>query len=199
MADRDDDMDDEDFEPDEEPEESDEENGSQGGAEQEGLVCDVCHKERATVHITDLQGETAVQRHLCKDCARKQKECPELDNAEMYAQLLSQVIPELKELSNRICPACKLSYLTFRHTGRVGCGQCYEAFDNALEGIVQGVHGSKQHVGKMPPTADRDSALANRIRTLEEGLREAVAREEYERAARLRDEIKALKSQMEQT
>jgi protein arginine kinase activator len=184
-------------EPEFDPDEEETVGPDEGEGDEPDVPCEECHKERATVHITDLEGDEPVLRHLCRECARNQKDFPEIDQTEVFAQLLSNIIPELKELSNRICPACKISYLTFRHTGRLGCPQCYEAFDAALQSVLQGVHGATQHVGKVSVGADVGSTLENRIRALENLLQDAVSREEYERAARIRDEIRDLKTELD--
>lgn len=201
MPEDDENFDDEDFDFEDGEEENGDESESDGFTEAEtdgegGLVCEECNTERATVHITDLSGEKPVQKHLCKTCAQNLKEYAAVDETEVYAQLLGQIMPELKELSMKVCPSCKISYLMFRHGGRLGCDKCYEAFDPVIETMIERIHGAKQHVGKIPPTVDQDVALESRIRTLEQLMQEAAAREEYERAGRLRDEIRAMKDRM---
>jgi protein arginine kinase activator len=56
------------------------------------------------------------------------------------------------------------------------------------------MHKGTEHVGKVPEHAQRVAELNTRMRSLNESLKKAVAEENYETAAALRDQIKQLES-----
>ena len=79
----------------------------------------------------------------------------------------------------------------------LGCAQCYQAFRKPLEGLLMRVHGNTQHAGRIPGGVKSDVSIRMNIDRLRQDLVKAIAAEEYEEAARLRDQIRALKQQLE--
>ena len=84
------------------------------------------------------------------------------------------------------CPDCGIKFMEFRAEGRLGCPHDYRVFGRGLLPLLQRVHGATRHVGKV--AAKRPGAI-QRLR-LRSQLREAIAREDYEEAARLRDQLR---------
>jgi len=167
-------------------------------SEQEHNMCQKCGKRKATVHLTDLTTGKPVQMHLCNECYAAQEGVLEHSPSKLFAQLIEAVAPELKELSTKTCPKCGINYLEFRQKMTLGCPYDYEAFDQALEQLLERIHGATVHIGKVPRRLSgqgrsADELVAERMRALEEQLEEAVAGEAYERAAKLRDRIRKLK------
>ena len=93
---------------------------------------------------------------------------------------VGELVGELAELA---CPDCGMKFMEFRAGGRLGCPQDYAVFSKGLMPLLQRFHGATRHVGK---TARRREGAVERLR-LRTRLREAVGREDYEEAARLRD------------
>ena len=93
------------------------------------------------------------------------------------------------------CPNCGLSYATFQKTGLLGCAQCYQAFREPLEVILKRIHGNTQHTGRVPRQGNSSIGAQLQIDQLKRKLAQAVAAEEYETAAALRDQIRALQKQ----
>jgi protein arginine kinase activator len=98
------------------------------------------------------------------------------------------------------CPACGYQLSTFRQNGRLGCTKCYASFKAQLEPLINNIHGNAKFVeGGVPPagvaeastTPDRRSKDP-RVRALREKMGEAILKEKFEEAARIRDEIKDL-------
>jgi protein arginine kinase activator len=58
------------------------------------------------------------------------------------------------------------------------------------------MHKGTEHVGKLPQRAHRAMQINHRMRTLTENLQKAVAEENYEIAASLRDQIKQLENEL---
>ena len=66
------------------------------------------------------------------------------------------------------------------------------AFEQELEPSLRRIHGNRQHVGKIPLRGGEKVLWRRQIEGLKQRLQEAVAREEYEEAAEIRDQIKNL-------
>lgn len=167
--------------------------------EQDDAMCESCGKRKATVRLTEFVDGKPVLKLLCEKCYREQEEdLPELSPLKVFAQLLEAVAPELKELSRKVCPRCGTNYLEFRQSMRLGCPYDYEAFDEAMEQLLARMHGSSVHMGKAPGKfslrdSDAQEGAAGRLNILQEQMEEAIAREDYEQAAMLRDKIRAIK------
>ncbi|MEP6777651.1 MAG: UvrB/UvrC motif-containing protein, partial [Chthoniobacterales bacterium] len=97
-----------------------------------------------------------------------------------------------KGASSQKCPICGFTQADFKKTGRLGCSACYVTFSEALGNLLKAMHKGTEHVGKLPERAHREMELSDRMRTLTENLQKAVAEENYESAASLRDQIKQL-------
>ena len=87
------------------------------------------------------------------------------------------------------CPTCGLKYAQFRADGRLGCPEDYDVFYSVLVPILERVHRSDEHVGKLPQ-AIRKLRAASELTDLKERLQDAIRAEEYETAATLRDQIR---------
>lgn len=168
------------------------------------MQCDICGKKKATVHLTEIVDEQMSEMHLCEECARQKSSQMEqqFGLADLLAGL-SQTPPSTKENKEAtlICPNCGLNYDDFRKFGRLGCGQCYVSFKEPLSGLLKKIHGSGQHLGKIPDPSKAQAAAAKLLslselappKTLEDfkkQLQEAIASEDFEKAAVLRDKIK---------
>jgi protein arginine kinase activator len=94
------------------------------------------------------------------------------------------------------CPICGYTQADFKKTGRLGCSTCYTTFAEGLNILLKAMHKGTEHVGKLPQRAHRTMELNDRMRTLTESLEKAVAEENYETAASLRDQIKRLENEL---
>lgn len=158
------------------------------------MLCDICGKSDASVHLTEIINDQMTKLHLCEECAsQKGAEMEEhFSLANLLAGLadLGQPIDTTKDKRVK-CQTCGLTYNDFRKIGRLGCGQCYETFKMQLVPLLKRVHGSDVHVGKFPGRSGKKprSRKVN-IEDLRKRLKRAVEFEEFEEAAQLRDEIK---------
>jgi len=91
-----------------------------------------------------------------------------------------------------LCSNCGLSYADFKKRGRLGCEECYTAFESKLTGLIKRIHGTTLHTGKIPSVNPQPLTREIEMRKLRERLKQAIDREEYEEAARIRDEMKRL-------
>lgn len=132
---------------------------------------------------------------MCLSCARKTglpvpEAAPELPLDAVVQGLIEAHVGELVgELARRVCPLCGMKFMEFRIGGRLGCPHDYQAFGSGLLPLLRrSQDGVTRHVGKVPrrpPGLPEAEALLTRAR-----LRGAVAREDYEEAARLRDRLR---------
>jgi protein arginine kinase activator len=155
------------------------------------MNCQRCQNE-ASVHLTERVKGKRQELHLCTRCARKAglalpDSPPNLALDAVVQNLIVTNVGELVgELAELACPDCGIKFMEFRAGGRLGCPQDYRIFGRGLLPLVQRVHGATRHVGK---AARQRPGAIQRLR-LRSQLREAIAREEYEAAARIRDELR---------
>jgi len=91
------------------------------------------------------------------------------------------------------CPACGFTQAEFKKTGRLGCADCYRTFAEGLEGLLKSMHKGTRHVGKAPQAQHFSPDLEGQLKALQRSLEKAVADEDFEQAAVLRDQIKRLR------
>lgn len=161
------------------------------------MVCNVCGKNQATVHLTEIIDDQITELHLCEECAQKK-------GAQMESHFgLSDLLAGLADLGSQFnnktkteiklkCPKCGLTYEDFKKVGRLGCGECYTAFKDALVPLLKRIHGSTQHFGKSPRKALKIVKAKNELQELKEKLQKAIQKEEFEEAAKLRDKVREL-------
>ncbi len=160
------------------------------------LECQRCHEAKATVHITDTVPEKR-ERHLCESCAEKEgviiKQHHHTTN-----EILQQFIKHKTGLGitdDVACSKCGMTFREFQLKGQLGCPQDYEAFKKLLTPLIERAHeGATHHVGKVPATANDTVRRQAGLLRLRRELQEAVDGENYEVAARVRDQIQAMES-----
>jgi protein arginine kinase activator len=161
------------------------------------MLCDVCGKNEATVHLTEIVNEKITKLHLCESCAKnKGTEMEEhfglSDLLAGLADIGSGVEPETGEKIK--CAFCGFTYQDFKKVGRLGCGQCYESFKKQLAPLLKRIHSSDRHVGKVPLTVGKTVKDAKTLQDLKVRMEKAIQFEEFEEAARLRDEIRSIEN-----
>lgn len=164
------------------------------------MQCDECGKRPATVHITKIENGKKTERHLCEQCA-VENNALSINTTFSINDILTglmntgNVLPLKKDMAKELkCEVCGLSYSRFKETGRFGCSHCYEVFGDRLDPLFKKLHGNTGHIGKIPNRAGGRIRLAREIDKLKQELNAAISSEEYERAAEIRDRIRALSS-----
>ena len=157
------------------------------------MLCDVCKCNDATVFLTQIVDGKMQKVNLCEGCS-KEKGVQDPTGFALADLLLGIGAAEEIEKggSNTRCPVCGFTQADFKKTGRLGCSACYVTFAEGLGNLLKAMHKGTEHVGKLPQRASREIALGDRMRALTEDLEKAVAEENYESAAALRDQIKQL-------
>jgi protein arginine kinase activator len=158
--------------------------------------CRRCAKP-ATLHITEIRDGHAAAIHLCETCAREYLEkTPEPSNtagATDLASKLEELMAESGE-SPLSCPNCGITFNEFRESGRFGCANDYTEFLTELLPLLENIHEDSQHIGKRPRSTLVGTADQSKLIQLRTDQRQAIELEDYETAARLRDEITALET-----
>ncbi|HMP95520.1 MAG TPA: UvrB/UvrC motif-containing protein [Kiritimatiellia bacterium] len=157
----------------------------------DGMLCEICKTEEATVHLTQVIDGSIKKLHLCEQCA--QSNGFDLQGPISITDILLGMGGKREETAKpvveRSCPRCHMRRTDFKKTGRFGCAQCYETFAEDLPPLLKAMHRNDRHIGKVPiREADRLNAM-NELNQLQADLEQAISNENYETAATLRDQI----------
>ncbi len=163
------------------------------------MQCQICHKNDATIHLTEISNGIRTEMHICEQCAAQQDISVKshIPINELLSNLLA-VQPTDDEFfspteQQLACPKCGLTLVQFRKEGVLGCPYDYEIFEKSLHPLIEKAHnGRTSHCGKIPSTTPIDTKKEMELLNLRGQLETAVQREDYELAAKLRDKIKQL-------
>jgi protein arginine kinase activator len=167
------------------------------------MLCDDCQERPASVHITKINNNQKTEKHLCEACAEKAGELTFSTDANFaFQDFLKGMMGGImagppRQRSVAACPNCGLTYNDFGRSGKIGCGECYTVYGDRLEPLLRRIHGTSCHTGKVPLRGGGKLALRQQLRQLKGELDRLVQNEEYEQAAKVRDEIKALEGQID--
>jgi protein arginine kinase activator len=156
------------------------------------MLCEECRKNPATVMITVLTGGESTTRHLCQECVNKMEVSIEKGDMNSFLSSLLSILSHQPKEDTLHCSVCGLTYEAFQSTGKLGCANCYQTFAEQLKPLLLRVHGRSQHAGRVPQSHVRERRLAQCITDLKARMEQAVSVENFEEAAAIRDEIKAL-------
>lgn len=159
------------------------------------MLCCVCKAKEAKVHLTQIVGDKMQKVDLCEECA-KQKGMD--DSGASLADVLmglgaSQEMEQATGGAELKCPHCGFTQGDFKKAGRLGCAECYVTFADGLEALLKSMHKGIKHTGKVPAALQQTRDLTDRLKSLQRKLDKAVAEEDFEQAAVVRDEIKVMK------
>jgi protein arginine kinase activator len=160
------------------------------------MLCDNCKDQEANIHLTQIVDNQMTTLHLCETCAAAKGLEPGVNPGNFpLTDFLAQVGKGSSETSSVVAPCayCGLRLEDFKKTGRLGCSHCYVSFETNLKSLLRRLHGATQHVGKvyLPPDPTR-AEQQERLAGLRRKLDRAVEREDFERAAQIRDMIRTL-------
>ncbi|HEX5442336.1 MAG TPA: UvrB/UvrC motif-containing protein [Pirellulales bacterium] len=161
------------------------------------MKCQRCEKS-ATFHITELTGGKPQELHLCEEHARQY--LTESDNDQqtgnlagaLAQQLVGGTAEELARLDQQACPICGITFFEFRNQGRLGCPHDYVCFQKELDPLIMNIHGETTHVGKRPHRSSNGTDEQTQLIRLRREMKDAIQRENYERASQLRDQIRQI-------
>lgn len=162
------------------------------------MNCGQCKKNIATVHLTEIKNGKKIEKHLCEDCAAKSEGLPGKAHMPINELLTNFVMQHsgiaAKPAEGLVCEHCGITWAEFRQSGMLGCEHDYPAFEKELTPLLQRAHeGSAHHVGKAPTRRGGSGVPVKRtldVSKLRKELARAVETEDYEKAAKLRDQIR---------
>lgn len=168
------------------------------------MKCQKCEKP-ATFHITELTEDEVSALHYCADCAEvylKPSETSEEIGEDLGAALtkhlkIGQTAEELHRLDQKKCPVCEISFYEFRQSGRLGCPHDYEFFYEELNPLIVNIHGETEHKGKRPFGAKDLLPQQTEVIRLRREMTEAIEREDYEMASKIRDQISQISEELQ--
>ncbi|MCX6983210.1 MAG: UvrB/UvrC motif-containing protein [Lentisphaerae bacterium] len=177
------------------------------------MICEICNKSEATIHIQEIVNSQKKSLHICQECASKKKGANSLLNGLNLADILYNISTNISapieaptsNADHKVAPAplvtcgkCGWSTVKFSEKGRLGCAECYNVFKDILSLAFKNMHKGTMHVGKRPgipsKEAGEDTRNAIELMKLQKQLEEHILREEFEKAAELRDKIALLKN-----
>lgn len=164
------------------------------------LLCQSCGKNNATIHFTKIINGHVEEKHLCEACAKVINdfdfELP-FSFQKLFTGLLNPIEEEQQQrVKDLTCPKCGLTYKKFIEIGKFGCGKCYETFNEDMKSLLKGIHGHTEHRGKVSKRFNDIILQKKEIESLRLELEECIDKENFERAALLRDEIKKIKGEI---
>jgi len=179
------------------------------------MLCNRCQKRDAKILYTEIINGVKKEQHLCEECATDytsfQMEKPLMNSDLTLGDLLSTILESYagidinksgEDTSILVCDQCGTTYEEFVQKGRFGCWACYHNFNEQLGKTFRSIQGFDIHNGKRPKglvTSGTDRKLKNftELERLTLKLHEAIEKEEFEEAARLRDLVKQMKKEEE--
>jgi protein arginine kinase activator len=174
------------------------------------LICQECKQRPATLHFTKIINGEKTEVHLCEHCAQERGEMlmfsgnSDFSINNLLAGLLNLESPLKEAKPNTFqgsgilqCERCKMTYHQFTKVGRFGCSNCYHTFSSQLQPILRRLHsGNTTHSGKIPKRIGGALHIRKQIEKLKQKLQDLIVREEFEKAAYVRDQIRSLESQL---
>jgi len=157
-------------------------------------LCQICKQREATVYFTRIVNGFKTKMYVCRQCAGQ--EGLKIDLNSLLTGLLAFQSEEFDEGKELACDRCGMTIEEFNSTGRMGCSKCYEVFFEPMQVLLNRIQGNTRHCGKNPHKAGARQANELQIEQLRQELADCIKNEAYERAAEIRDKIKALQAGM---
>jgi protein arginine kinase activator len=178
--------------------------------------CEGC-KKPATYHLTEIEGGEKIEKHYCESCPLIAGEGAAMTSKahtpinELLTNFVlahsSGISTPAKETASE-CDACGITYADFKQGGLLGCERDYSTFEKELTPLISRAHeGATHHTGKTPNRKEGSGSgsgvgsgvgsMASEVKKkkvdivkLKRELENAIKAEDYERAAKLRDQIR---------
>ena len=165
------------------------------------MLCDNCKKRQASIHITKIINGAKREVHLCEQCTSLEQIGENVLNFKNFitnfTDFGSESNKSFSDYDEPACDHCGMTYEMFKKYGKFGCEHCYDAFEPMISPMIKRMQGKNVHIGKIVNNGGEDIRKKREIDELNQKLRAAVEKEEYEQAAVYRDMIKELTKEIE--
>ncbi|MBR3767392.1 MAG: UvrB/UvrC motif-containing protein [Clostridia bacterium] len=163
------------------------------------MLCQNCKRSDAHVHLKRIINGEAAEIHLCSACAASLGVSDVMAGFSPFADFSAGVLSavETGRMSNKTlhCETCGFTFQDIARTGSPGCSDCYRTFAQKLRPTLIKLHGRAVYKGKIPVEGNAAAQKEDSIEALKERLNKAIDEQNFELAAVLRDEIRALTEQ----
>lgn len=161
------------------------------------MICDICKKKNAVIHIEKHASNNHTQLNICADCAGIESFSPDKIKGEDLNRIINELAAYQKSVDQASCEDCGTTSEEFQKTAKVGCAKCYTNLSKAVNLRAWQVAKSMKHIGRTPfnlfvKPADFAENVED-LQIIEEKLEKSISSENYEEAAILRDRIMELK------
>ena len=175
------------------------------------MLCQKCKKNNATIHYRENINGKVTEYSLCADCAAELERDGVIkfenpfsdfmrdgifDFSSMLPSFFTSLNHALGSGESKRCPVCGSTFDDIARSGRIGCPQCYETFADELAATVNQLHGTSKPQGRIPKRFGEKQNREAEINALKEEQKKAIEAQEFEKAAELRDKIKALEAEV---
>lgn len=180
------------------------------------MLCENCGKREANVRYSENINGVKKEMNLCEECSKKlgivdkmDFRMPSLDFSNFFGSFLEdfntpEFMPLLDEMKQVKCDSCGSTFDDIINTGRYGCPNCYDVFEDRMDPILKKLQGANRHIGRLGKISDNKvkfdkkeeqnekNKTDNKLEKLQGELKQAIKEERYEDAAKIRDEIKKM-------
>lgn len=179
------------------------------------MLCERCNKKKIAVLFRENVNGNIRSMQLCHDCADVLGGARELEHIGLevagfvspFSQNdeidipLSVYFPPVQTSRSSSedpekCRGCGMTREEIAKAGKVGCATCYTVYADELTEAIHSVHGTTEHKGRCSAGHRARAQKMERVATLRKRLKEAISTEQYENAAQLRDQIRALEAEL---
>ena len=168
----------------------------------ESFFCQHCGENPANLWVTKIMDDHVSKHHLCDECFRKLSGYAMPFTVALPVNMinpllsLTESIRPAKTAKFQVCNNCSTSWSDFLQTGFLGCPVCYESFAKQLKPIIEDIHSSTEYRGKVPGRLPDNIRIQASLIKLKQKLFKSIDKENYEQAAKIRDEMENLKEQL---
>lgn len=178
------------------------------------MLCQNCNKNEANVKYTQIVNGVKKEMLLCEKCSKElgidnMKLSLPISFSNFFGDFLNEYdnsfMPMMSMPKETRCNKCGMTYNEFMQLGKFGCDNCYEVFSTRIDPILKRLQGSNRYNGKKAEVNEKNNNInkiekkekskQEQIEDLKKELKKMVNEENYEEAAKIRDEIKKLEVQ----
>jgi len=156
------------------------------------MKCHHCDNQ-ATVHLTQILNGQMHKMDLCETCAQANG-VTNPENLSIGTLMDSTEGDSKPPAGSMVCESCGTTHQDFKKGGRLGCEACYHVFRPVLDPLLEGMHAGT-HLGKIPSGSESRVKFEQSVDDLKKQLLTAIENEDFEKAAELRDQLKALEKE----